>query len=330
MTAGVENFRASTLHPTTCCGDTKLLSLYQCVQFARAFPILNARSELTWAHCRVLTQVENQAERKAIEAKAAKNKWTSRELEDHVWPEATTVSSIIPFSRASGNGSRLLAPKRGVMGLYRIDTRTAQGGLTADDADGADTSRRLGFGTNIRGIRAIRGQPSSNAVSLALDLGFTSYLDLTAAEARGLNEGDLVHLAPSGRITPAKGAKRTELYTYPAEVLRVVDGDTLWMRIYLRPRHWLKEKLRLRAIDCPELDTAKGRSAKGFVQALVRQATAVTITTTKPDKWDRYLSNIFLKLPSGEDVFLNNGLLETGHAVRKTSYVFDDWSTDLR
>jgi endonuclease YncB( thermonuclease family) len=105
----------------------------------------------------------------------------------------------------------------------------------------------------------------------------------------------------------------------------VVDGDTLWMKIYLRPRLWLKEKLRLRGLDCPELDTAQGQAAKRDVEALVNQAVGVTITTTKPDKWDRYLSDVFLEMSSAKELYLNNRLLENGLAVRRDSFALSDW-----
>jgi endonuclease YncB( thermonuclease family) len=53
-------------------------------------------------------------------------------------------------------------------------------------------------------------------------------------------------------------------------------------------------------------------------------APVVTITTTKPDKYDRYLADVFLKTPDGE-VYLNNELLRHGHAVRKGEYAPADW-----
>ena len=52
----------------------------------------------------------------------------------------------------------------------------------------------------------------------------------------------------------------------------------------------------------------------------------VVITTTKPDKWDRYLSDIYLTL-DGADVFLNNRLLELGHARRYDDVTPADWDT---
>ena len=265
--------------------------LYQCLQFVRAFPILHARAELGWAHYRVLVRVEDKTQRGQMEAEAAKNGWTSRQLEDRIRPvtllDATSIAetSGTPGTRPSGS-SKPLAPKRGTTGLCKI------------------------IGT---------------AESLSVDLGFTSYLDLTEDQADGLKAGAFVRLDSKENFRPAEDAKSSDLYTYRAEILRVVDGDTLWMKIYLGPRHWLKEKLRLRGLDCPEMATVAGKAAKRFVETLAAQATAVTITTTKPDKYDRYLSDIFLDTNSGEEIFLNNALLENGHAIRKDGYTLSDW-----
>jgi endonuclease YncB( thermonuclease family) len=102
----------------------------------------------------------------------------------------------------------------------------------------------------------------------------------------------------------------------------------------------------LRGIDCPELDTAEGRAAKRFVEGLVRDATSITVTTTKPDKWDRYLCDLFLGFAvnalshavgegrgegarrvrgKAEDLFMNNLLLENGHARRHDKITPADW-----
>ena len=83
---------------------------------------------------------------------------------------------------------------------------------------------------------------------------------------------------------------------------------------------------------CPELGTPAGKAAKRFVESLVKRATSVTIVTTKPDKWDRYLSDVFLTVPTppgGEggtgELFLNNLLLENGHARRFDKVALSDW-----
>jgi endonuclease YncB( thermonuclease family) len=259
--------------------------LYRCLRFARAFPILAARPELSWAHYRALLQIPDQARRREIAAKAARHGWTSRELETRLRP-VELIGQGDGHVSTDVSTPKPLTPKRGVVGIYRI-------------------------------------VPSGDG--LAVDLGFTSYLDLTGAQADGLSAGDLVRLAAGGKVTRADDATKADLYTYRAEVLRVVDGDTLWLKVYLRERHWLKEKLRLRGVDCPELDTPEGRAAGRFVETLVSRTTSLTITTTKPDKWDRYLSDVHLELESGETVFLNNLLLENGRAVRKDGYALSDW-----
>ena len=80
-------------------------------------------------------------------------------------------------------------------------------------------------------------------------------------------------------------------------------------------------------LDCPEIDTADGKAAKRFVERLVADAKAITVHTTKPDKYDRYLADVFVETRDGEDVFLNNVLLEQGHAERKDAWEFGDWET---
>ena len=108
-------------------------------------------------------------------------------------------------------------------------------------------------------------------------------------------------------------------------MLKVVDGDTLWVKVVLEPGRWVKQKLRLRDLDCPEIDTPEGRAAKRFTESLVNSAHSLTISTTKPDKYDRYLADVFIKTAAGEEIFLNNTLLQAGHAVTKKEWEFGDW-----
>ena len=56
-----------------------------------------------------------------------------------------------------------------------------------------------------------------------------------------------------------------------------------------------------------------------------RAAERATIHATKPDKYDRYLADVFIATGRGADVFLNNALLEQGLAERKDAWEFGDW-----
>jgi endonuclease YncB( thermonuclease family) len=291
--------------------------LYRMLQFYEAFPecpILSARTKLTWTHYRTLAQLPDKKKRLAIGTQAARENWDSRKLEKHVSFLTFGATGCAPSPDVANGGRpqgpprrvQLLEPKRGQPGIYRI----------VADGDG-----------------------------LAVDLGFTSYQSLSRSSpakrdqsacsqkpkaenpqpSPDLSAGSLVTLSPAGHPKPAPDATTADLYTYAAEVIRVVDGDTLILKIWLKPGHWLKEKVRLRGIDCPELDTPEGKAAKRFVETLVKEAEAITITTTKPDKWDRYLSDIFLRQENGGEGFLNNLLLENGHARRYDNVKPADW-----
>ncbi len=106
---------------------------------------------------------------------------------------------------------------------------------------------------------------------------------------------------------------------------RVIDGDTLWLLIRLTKTDWRREKLRLRGIDCPERGTAAGDAATRDVRTQLPRATRLVITTTKPDQWDRYLSDVFLTMADGADVFLNNRLLAQGYAKPYETVSPEDW-----
>ena len=84
-----------------------------------------------------------------------------------------------------------------------------------------------------------------------------------------------------------------------------------------------------------KLLTPEGKAAKRFTESLVNSAQSVTISTTKPDKYDRYLADVFIRTSTGDapfkasakegEIFLNNALLEAGHAVTKKAWEFGDW-----
>lgn len=188
-------------------------------------------------------------------------------------------------------------------------------------------------GTQPRLLKPRRGTPGVCRVIEvagvpALDLGFACYRDLPARSP--LAPGDFARVT-AGDLARVDDATKADLYTYRATILRVVDGDTLWVRVDLEPGRWVKQKLRLRDVDCPEIATPAGRAAKRFTEARVTQARGVTICTTKPDKYDRYLADVFLNLAdevgaeSAEEIFLNNELLAAGHAAVKREWEFGDW-----
>jgi endonuclease YncB( thermonuclease family) len=262
-------------------------TLYQCLQFARFFPIVRTCAHLTWGHYRALCQVADDARRKTLMAQTVKHRWKCQELEERIRPLNAVKVTPAGDGADARPAAKPLVPKRGTVGVCRV--------VASGDR-------------------------------LALDLGFTSYVDLPAATK--LREGQLVWLDAEGAFEQAGEATKADLYTYRAEIIRTVDGDTVWVKIYLEPGRWVKEKLRLRGLDSPEMGTPEGTAAKRFVERLVTQAKAVTIATFKPDKYDRYLADVFFTMDGSDAVFLNNELLANGHAVRKDEYSLTDWDGD--
>ena len=152
---------------------------------------------------------------------------------------------------------------------------------------------------------------------LLLDFGFLCFVELAGARAKKLKPGDIVQShskVPSrSRILKVKDADPSWLYHYKAYVERVIDGDTFWVRIDLGFRFWIRQKLRLRGLDAPELNTKEGEKTKQFVEGELKGVPWVIITTTKPDKYDRYLSDIFMER-KGRTIHLNQLLLDQGLA----------------
>lgn len=262
-------------------------TLHECTQFHRCFPIVRISAQLIRSHYVVLCQVADPAQRKRLQADSIKHGWTVAQLVEHVRP-----------LNALEDANKDAVPESAVAPVRLLTPKRGTPGVCKVIAAGA---------------------------TLVVDLGFATYFDLPADT--GLTAGNFVRLDAAGRATVAEGATKADLFTYAAEVLKVVDGDTLWVKIYLRSRQWVKQKLRLRDLDCPEIATPAGKSAKRFTESLVPAGAAVTVCTTKPDKYDRYLADVFVAKPQakGEDLFLNNELLAAGHAVVKREWEFGDW-----
>ena len=276
-------------------------TLQECAQFHRCFPIARTCAQLGWAQCRLLCQVPDPRQREALRLQAIKQDWTVAELQPRV-REISAAAEASGSNPASKPATRidLLTPQRGTPGLHQIVERS----------DG-----------------------------LAVDLGFKLYWPLTADQSKRFAKGAIVRIGRDDSLRQVSGATKAELFTYAATLRRVVDGDTLVVALEVSPGVWLEQKLRLRGLDSPEMITPEGKVAKRFVEALVAKTTAVIINTTKPDKYDRYLADVFLGVASDlgrgttgsqQEIFLNNALLENGHAVRKDAWEFGDWEPSLR
>src|SRR3989338_10962554 len=125
---------------------------------------------------------------------------------------------------------------------------------------------------------------------LALDLGFSSFF---RPERFGkFKPGEIVMLEKGKLKKNAREFAGKDLFTYRAYVRHVVDGDTFYALIDLGFGFTTTQKLRLRGLDAPEIETAEGREAKEFLATLLARPFPILIRTVKSDKYDRYLADV--------------------------------------
>jgi len=118
-------------------------------------------------------------------------------------------------------------------------------------------------------------------------------------------------------------------FWYSAECVRVVDGDTMDVKIDLGFKIYHVIRLRLLDVDTPETygvpkeseEYKRGKEATRFVEDLVYEDDGLTsrplhIHTVKDStgKYGRYLAEVYVAPSDGEDpVCVNEALREAGH-----------------
>ena len=90
------------------------------------------------------------------------------------------------------------------------------------------------------------------------------------------------------------------MYQYKAEIIRLIDGDTVEARLDLGLHTHRVEKLRLSGIDAPEKYQVGGSLATGWLQIQLSEENdlgsfrPVYIQTEKQDKYGRWLAWLYL------------------------------------
>ncbi len=114
-------------------------------------------------------------------------------------------------------------------------------------------------------------------------------------------------------------------YTYAATIERVIDGDTLLVLIEVGFGIIVRDKLRLRGIDTPELGTAEGDRAKKFVEKILPTSSKILLKShkCKTDTYGRFVADVFYRqgvedaqVILKDSVYLNQQLLDEGYAER--------------
>lgn len=254
-------------------------NLYSMLEFARAYPIFQTSGKLSWGHYRRLLAINDPTKREQIAKQAARNKWSEKELRQEM--RKLRIPNAAAFSEEEP-----LIPIRGTLDTYRIVMK----------ASGAGQERANG------------------KTNLQIDLGFSNYLGLPEKYRNKFKEGDIVR-ANGASLRNNDFADVEPGYTYRVTVLDVTDADTIWLLVELGFGISTKQHVRLRGIDAPEITTRDGQAAKRFIERELKKVSSITITSTKSDKYDRYLADVFY-IKKGKESFLNNELLKRGLATR--------------
>jgi endonuclease YncB( thermonuclease family) len=124
--------------------------------------------------------------------------------------------------------------------------------------------------------------------------------------------------SPEKKESRGKLKRPTEpTYIYKAVVERIIDGDTLILRIDLGFQVWKEQRIRLAGIDCPPIDEPKGYEAFEYVRDQLARVPFVMVRTHKIDVHGRYIGDVFYSFSErkGAEIFqsgryLNQDLLD--------------------
>lgn len=97
------------------------------------------------------------------------------------------------------------------------------------------------------------------------------------------------------------------------DVVRVIDGDTVRLAIDMGNNILWTESFRLKGVDTPERGQVGSREATEFVKNMLIGDIS-RVETFKPDKFGRWLVDIYLVAPAGGELHLNQMLISAGYA----------------
>lgn len=104
-------------------------------------------------------------------------------------------------------------------------------------------------------------------------------------------------------------AKR--IYTVPATVVRVIDGDTVILDLDLGWHITRRESCRIQGVNAPELSTAEGRTARAWAQQQLPVGDEILFRSVQLDKYGRPLGEIVYSMGK----LYSQELLDAGMAV---------------
>ncbi len=239
--------------------DRDISTLQRSVQFYRTYPISAAPRKLTWEHYKSLVTIKDDALRKKLEEKVVRQEWNTNELRNYLSTKRKLISA-----KQDDKSVPQLVFTRGKLHTYQI-------------------------------IEA--NKPLAAKSPLVIDLGFREEHRIPKNTTRFKKDDFAELIFEEEELIEVKKVtvSKDELFTYKAYVNKIIDGDTLIVAFDFQLDNSVSQKLRLRGIDCPEIDTEEGQRARRFVESRLKDCEFVIVKTCKDrsDKYDRYLADVF-------------------------------------
>ena len=226
-----------------------------------------------------------------------------------------------------------------VQTYWKIGERISEEGLTQNagynQAILADLSEELAIDETTL-LRCIHFFQTYNPATSSRNLTWSHYKHLlplndaaerkwyeNLAETDELNVAELSHVIKKDRYSQSLkgGGQKQEAgsldrptkatYVYKAIVDRVIDGDTILLKVDLGFQVWKEQRVRLAGIDTPAMDEPEGQKAYRFVLNQLANVDFVMVKTNKIDIYGRYIGHIFYstKNLSKDEIFLKGKYL---------------------
>jgi micrococcal nuclease len=116
------------------------------------------------------------------------------------------------------------------------------------------------------------------------------------------------------------------MYKYNAQVLKVIDGDTLDLFIDLGFKVGFNTRIRMIGIDTPEKNFPYGKVVKDYLINLL-EGNKIYLDVTKKDKYGRYLGLVYLNKSdnlSVNELLINENMAKAYHGASRA----DIWTEE--
>ncbi|WP_078126203.1 DUF1016 N-terminal domain-containing protein [Leptospira alexanderi] len=129
-----------------------------------------------------------------------------------------------------------------------------------------------------------------------LDLGFYCYYEIPKTQVvNKYKTGDILEIQKQGKswnIKKTKISKSSDLYFYFGEIERIIDGDTILVKLQLGFNIITRQRIRLHNVWSAELDTDEGASSFELLKKKLPAKTKIIVRSRSKDIYGRYVGDI--------------------------------------